>query len=470
MSETDFWDNEVWAVLNRIDAWGKKYEQQEKGELQRISLLGSWMLNPYSKKGKPIKPQDLLPAVWEGINTSGSKGPLSAEERAKIFAKHDAIARKNSAMARADLNVRLGVITRNFEKSLKRAERSLRRSAQQMSDIGSSLTAAVSLPVAGVGVASLRAAGDIEALEKGLKAILPPSASVSDELERLRRISELPGLGFEQAVQGSVRLQSIGLNADQSAASLEAFGRIVALTGGGAEKLDSVVNQFTQINSKGKLLAEDLNVIRENASGFNIALQDAFGTTNIEAIRETGISTGEFTKRIVEAVQQSKVFQEVQGGLSNSFENARVSVRLFLSELGKEINRLFDVQGATEQFSLALGRLSAAFKSLDDEQKKNIIRFAALAAAIGPALIIFGKLLTILRFVPIALTAILGPVEIAYIWVLGCIAGVYDCSNQGQNSCCCTSHGWRFVAYCCRSCSRCYRWYCCCCRRLFVCH
>jgi len=315
-------------------------------------------------------------------------------------------------MARADLNVRLGVITRNFEKSLKRAERSLRRSAQQMSDIGSSLTAAVSLPVAGVGVASLRAAGDIEALEKGLKAILPPSASVSDELERLRRISELPGLGFEQAVQGSVRLQSIGLNADQSAASLEAFGRIVALTGGGAEKLDSVVNQFTQINSKGKLLAEDLNVIRENASGFNIALQDAFGTTNIEAIRETGISTGEFTKRIVEAVQQSKVFQEVQGGLSNSFENARVSVRLFLSELGKEINRLFDVQGATEQFSLALGRLSAAFKSLDDEQKKNIIRFAALAAAVGPALIIFGKLLTILRFVPIALTAILGPLKL----------------------------------------------------------
>ena len=94
MSETDFWDNEVWAVLNRIDAWGKKYEQQEKGELQRISLLGSWMLNPYSKQGRPVNPQDLLPAVWEGINTSGSKGPLSAEERAKIFAKHDAIARK----------------------------------------------------------------------------------------------------------------------------------------------------------------------------------------------------------------------------------------------------------------------------------------------------------------------------------------------------------------------------------------
>src|SRR6056297_2817979 len=100
-------------------------------------------------------------------------------------------------MARADLNVRLGVITRNFEKSLKRAERNLRRTAQQMSDIGSSLTTAVSLPIAGLGVASLRAAGDIEALEKGLEAVLPAGASAADELDRLRKIAELPGLGFE---------------------------------------------------------------------------------------------------------------------------------------------------------------------------------------------------------------------------------------------------------------------------------
>jgi len=322
-------------------------------------------------------------------------------------------------MARADLNVRLGVITRNFEKSLKRAERNLRRTAQQMSDIGSSLTTAVSLPIAGLGVASLRAAGDIEALEKGLEAVLPAGASAADELDRLRKIAELPGLGFEQAIQGSVRLQSVGFNADQSAASLEAFGRVVALTGGTAQQLDSVVNQFTQINSKGRLLAEDLNVIRENASGFNIALQAAFGTTNIEAIRATGISTGEFTRKVVEAIQQSEVFQNVQGGLSNSFENARIAVRLFLSRLGEQINKLFDVQGATERFSAALGRLGAAFKELDDEQKKNIIRFAAIAVAIGPAILAVSQFLTVLRVVPIVIGTLIGPFRVLSAVVLG---------------------------------------------------
>lgn len=315
-------------------------------------------------------------------------------------------------MARADLNVRLGVITRNFEKSLKRAERSLRRSAQQMSDIGSSLTAAVSLPIAGLGVASLKAAGDIEALEKGLEAVLPAGASAADELERLRRIAELPGLGFEQAIQGSVRLQAVGFNADQAASALDAFGRVVATTAGTAQELDSVVRQITQINAKGRILAEDLGVIQENAPAVSIALQDAFGTTNVEAIRATGISAGEFTKQLIEAIQNSEKFSKVNGGLKNALENVRISIRIFLADLGRQINALFDVQGIAERFSATLGRLGAAFKELDDEQKKNVIRFAALAAAVGPALIIFGKLLTILRFVPIALTAILGPLKL----------------------------------------------------------
>lgn len=94
MQEQAFWDSELWAVLNRINAYAKKCERDEKAALQRVSLLGSWVLNPYSKKGKPIKPKDLLPAVWRDVEIAGDKGPLSAEERKRIFARHDAIAKK----------------------------------------------------------------------------------------------------------------------------------------------------------------------------------------------------------------------------------------------------------------------------------------------------------------------------------------------------------------------------------------
>lgn len=80
-------------AFNRVNAVAENYERTEKSALQRVSLLGSWLLNPYSKKGKPIKPKDLLPFVWEEKAKAAPK-PMSAEERAKVFARHDALIKK----------------------------------------------------------------------------------------------------------------------------------------------------------------------------------------------------------------------------------------------------------------------------------------------------------------------------------------------------------------------------------------
>lgn len=92
MSDADFWDAEIWQVINRITAWGEKREMQEKAALRRTSILGSWLLSPYAQKHKQIKPSTLLPAVWDDEKVV--KRALTAEERKQRFAKHDAIAKK----------------------------------------------------------------------------------------------------------------------------------------------------------------------------------------------------------------------------------------------------------------------------------------------------------------------------------------------------------------------------------------
>lgn len=93
MAESDFWANEPWAVMNRINAWSESYRRADKAEMQRISLLGSWLLAPHSAKGKGrIKPSDLAPPVWEESKEVAK--PLSRQERDKIFARHDEIAKK----------------------------------------------------------------------------------------------------------------------------------------------------------------------------------------------------------------------------------------------------------------------------------------------------------------------------------------------------------------------------------------
>lgn len=311
-------------------------------------------------------------------------------------------------MARSELNIALGLNTRTFDKAIRRVERRLKKFSRDVTDLGDTLTKGITLPLAGLGAASLKAFGDMEKLEKGLAAVSEEGTNAGEELEKLREAAKAPGLAFEQAVRGSIQLQSVGFSADAARRSLSALGKVVALTGD-STNLDVVIKQLTQINSKGRLLAEDLLVIQENAPAIGIALNDAFGTTNVEAIRATGISTQEFTRRLIEAIEQNEKFAKVTGGLSNAFDNLGNDVKFALGELGREITNVVDVQKIFERVSGAINAAVNAFKALDDETKRTILSVAAIAAAAGPLLLALGTLTKSLAVMRVGLVALSGP-------------------------------------------------------------
>jgi len=298
-------------------------------------------------------------------------------------------------MAKKQLNIILGVDVGALEKSLRGVERRLQRFASNIQSIGRELTTSVTVPLAGLGAASLKAFGDIEKLEKGMTAITGSAEAAEKELARLRTIAEQPGLAFEQAVKGSIQLQAVGFSADAAAQSLEGLAKVVALTGGSAQELDVVVRQLTQINSKGRILAEDLLVIQENAPAIGLALQKAFGTQNVEAIRKSGISTGEFTQRLIEAIDTLPEFQNVTGGVANAFDNFRNNVKFALAELGRSINEVVNIEAVFQKVNAALNNAVEFFKSLTPEARKFIIVTAAIVAGIGPVLFGLGKLVAL---------------------------------------------------------------------------
>jgi tape measure domain-containing protein len=294
-------------------------------------------------------------------------------------------------MAKKQLNIILGVDVGALERSLKGVERRLQRFASNIQSIGRELTTSVTVPLAGLGAASLKAFGDIEKLEKGMQAIVGPTGDASKELARLRTIAEQPGLAFEQAVKGSIQLQAVGFSADAAAQSLDGLAKVVAVTGGTADNLDAVVRQLTQINSKGRILAEDLLVIQENAPAIGLALEKAFGTQNAEGIRELGISTGEFSQRLIEAIPQVETFQNVTGGVANAFDNFRNNVKFALAELGRSINEVINIEAIFQKVNAALNNAVEFFKSLTPEARKFVVVTAAIVAGIGPVLLLIGK-------------------------------------------------------------------------------
>ena len=294
-------------------------------------------------------------------------------------------------MAIGKLLLKLGIDTTNLDKELGKVEKSMSKFGQNMSNLGSTLTQSLTLPIIGVGAAALKSFADMEKLENGLIAIMGSSEGAAIELEKLRKVAENPGLALPEVVKASASLQSVGMNADAARETITQFGNAVARAGGGAEQFDGVVLALSQISAVGKVTQEDLNQIKERLPEFARVMKEEFGVVTAEGIRELGISSEEFIQRSVGALGN---LERANGGLANTFDNLKDNVGASLAELGKAINETLNLEAVAAALSAGLQRLVDGFKSLNPETQGFIVKAGLLVAAIGPAIFIVGKLIS----------------------------------------------------------------------------
>ncbi len=308
-------------------------------------------------------------------------------------------------MALSDLNIRIMASTREWERSLRRLENQMVRFSQRMGAIGTDMAVGLTAPIIAFGAKAISAAGDSEALGKAMETTMKNAGysiqKTAAELEALRKASLAPGLDLPQAVQGSVRLQSVRFSAEESRRTLVELANAVSTTGGTAQELESVTKQFVQMSSKGRILQEDLGIIQENMPAVSVAIQKAFGTSNVEALRAMGVDAKTFIRGVVD---QLALLPRVEGGIKNALTNAGSAITQFFSGIGTEIARVFELGKGAEGLSDRLAQLTDYFRALDDETKRNILTWGLYIAAAGPVLKIFttivgagGALINMLR-------------------------------------------------------------------------
>jgi tape measure domain-containing protein len=289
----------------------------------------------------------------------------------------------------ADLNVRIGASVRDFERGMQQVERRIARFQRTFENIGTNLTQSLTLPLVALGTASVQAFGDFESLERAFAAVAAEGTNVAEEIERLRKVAEAPGLGFNEAVQASTRLQAVGISARQAEEIITQYGNAVARSGGGAEAFDGAILALTQVASKGKISAEEINQLNERIFEIRPALQAAFGTADSEELQKLGISSQEFIAR---TTAEFAKLERVQGGLSNSFENLRDSLRTSLSELGRTISTSLNLTGIFQRLASGVQDAVDRFKALSPEAQAFIVKALAATVAIGPLLIGIAKI------------------------------------------------------------------------------
>nr|GFD31026.1 hypothetical protein [Tanacetum cinerariifolium] len=98
----------------------------------------------------------------------------------------------------------------------------------------------------------------------GLAGMQLAAQQAGDRLKELEVIAKAPGIGFEQAVQGDIRLRAVGISA--------------------THEFDRVTTQLAQLSAKGKVLSQDLRPIIEAAPAVSQALLKLYGTIDSESI------------------------------------------------------------------------------------------------------------------------------------------------------------------------------------------
>jgi len=291
------------AAADRIN----KAQQQEHSKMLRGRL------NEIEKANKAeVRVEQQKQAAVESLQRQRSNSLIAAHQR-----EQQAIAKAQADQARI-----------GREHAARRVQEE-EQSWTIIRNVALAALVAIAVGIAGLGTAIQRAA-TFQRLEQGLAAMMGSASAAREEIVKLKEVAKVPGLGFREAIQGSVALQALGFNAERARKTLQQFANAVAFTGG-KDELARVMIQLTQMTAAGKIIMQDLRPILQTAPVAGRALRDVFGTISPKELNAQTKSVEEFIDKWVEGLEK---LPRAPDAAANAFENLSDSWDRFLISVG----------------------------------------------------------------------------------------------------------------------------------------
>jgi len=290
-------------------------------------------------------------------------------------------------MVEQKLNFIFGADISEFQRAITNVSQSLKSVGDKMKDFGSTMSTYVSLPLAALAGASIKAYGDIQSLKNGLTAITGSAAEANEQFVRLKELAKLPGLGLKEVTKGSISLQVIGFSAEKAEKSIKAFGNAVATVGGGRDQFERATYGLAQLANTDFPLGEDLNIIKDAIPQVTPLLKEAFGSARSDELAKMGVSSGQVVDAIVNGLSK---LPQVTGGVNAAFENLKDGIFSSLAEIGDVINQHLDISAVADKIVNSLASITEWFKNLSPTVQKAVLIFGGLLIVIPPIIAALG--------------------------------------------------------------------------------
>ena len=287
----------------------------------------------------------------------------------------------------ANLFVRIGAQTQEFDRGIAKAATRMKRFGSEMASAGMAMSAAFTLPLAAIGYGAVKAFADFDAAMTASLAIMGDVSKVmrEDMVAAAREISKVTTFSATQAGQAYYYLASAGMTAAESVKALP------------------VVAKFAQAGLFDMARATELLADAQSALGLRIRDDAVKNMANMIRVSDVLVKANTLANATVEQFSQSLtnkaaaalriVGKEIEEGVAvlaafadqgvkgeeagerlaivmRDLQRAAIENRAKFREVGVSV---YDASGKMRNMADIVGDLEKAMAGMSDEQKKTLL-------------------------------------------------------------------------------------------------
>lgn len=263
---------------------------------------------------------------------------------------------------------------------------------QNLTSFGQKMTVGVTLPIVGLGAAMVKSAADMESMQQQLSTMLGSELEGVKMFDEIKTMAAKTPFGTKDLMSATNTMLGFGISQEKVLPLMQQLGDI---SGGNADRFQSLALAFSQVSSAGKLQGQDL--LQMINAGFNPLEQIAKRTGKSVGYWKEQMSKGAISVEMVEQAMKDatseggrfyKMMEKQSGTALGQWSTFMDNLNSVLAEFGKII--LPTAIAALQKLSKALEWLN----NLSPGTKKLILILGGLLAAVGPLLTVLGTLST----------------------------------------------------------------------------
>lgn len=334
-----------------------------------------------------------------------------------------------------DAEVRLQVITddNKAQASMDKLDKQADKLSKKFKDIGTKMTLGVTTPIVGLIGTGIKYNSEMEQYQAGLETMLGSTEKANKMLSTLKTMASKTPFETSDLMKASQTMLAFGLDANKTTDYLQMLGDVSM---GNKDKLSSLTLAFSQVQSTGRLLGQDL--LQMIGQGFNplqiISEKTGRSMADLKKDMENGaISADMVTEAFKIATSEGGRFfgamdkqsQTTEGKLSTLKDEFMTAVGTLTESLLPTINNF--VTKLTELFNW--------FSQLDPSTQQFILGILGIVAVVGPLLIFLGNVIGAVKMLNTAFLFLsANPVVLMIAGIIAIIGGlVFAISYVAKN-------------------------------------